>query len=62
MTVFEKLHAAAQNGCEVDLTASDVNLLLESAGDAITEAEADYEKWREIFDECERLEQRASSS
>ena len=62
MNVFEKLHGAGQNATGVDLTASDVNLLLESAGDAITEAEVDYEKWREIFDECERLDQKASSS
>ena len=62
MNVFEKLHEASQLAIGVDLTELDVHLLLETAGDAIFEAEAGYEKWREIFEECERIKHRASRS
>ena len=40
MNVFEKLHEASQNASGVDLTELDVHLLLETAGDAIFDAEA----------------------
>ena len=62
MNVFEKLHEASQTAIGVTLTELDVHLLLETAGDAIFEAEAGYDKWREIFEECERIKHRASSS
>ena len=62
MNVFEKLHEASQNASGVNLTDLDVHLLLETAGDAIFDAEVDCEKWREIFEECKRIKHRASSS
>ena len=61
-SVFEKLHEASQLASGVDLTELDVHLLLETAGDAIFGAEADCEKWQEIFEECKRIKHRASSS
>ena len=46
---FQKLRWAATRNRGVELTATDVWLLWELAGDALEGAEAAYEKWREII-------------
>ena len=60
--VFEKLHAAQQNGRGVELTAADVELLWNVPGmsAALAKAETKYDRWRELFRELERIEARST--
>ena len=51
MSVFEKLHEAAQSNQGVHLTFSEVELLMDVLGDNFGLAEQEYEKWRGIFEE-----------
>ena len=51
MSVFEKLHDAAQMNRGVDLTFAEIELLLTVLGDNFGEAEQEYLKWQSIFEE-----------
>ena len=53
-TVFDKLHDAAQYERGVELTYSDVWLLMVLAGDEIATAARQYEHWEELFEGYER--------
>ena len=56
--VFDKLTDAISAGTGVELTFADIELLHELVGDALAKAGADYEQWREIFEEYERNSRR----
>ena len=57
-TVFERLNDVVVPGRGITLSFSDVYLLTTLLGDALDKAEADYETWRDVFDEYERMKDR----
>ena len=57
-SVFEKLDDAEKNGKGVELTCSEVWLLMELAGETIAKASDNYEQWRERFKEHEQMKHR----
>lgn len=59
-TVFDRLHTAVSNGRGVELTAAEVWLLWELAGDALAKAEAEYGKWQDRFQELDLMRRRAA--
>jgi hypothetical protein len=64
MSVFEKLHDAAQMNRGVHLTFAEVELLMDVLGDSFGKVEQEYEKWKAIFEEYQRnytIEQAQSS-
>lgn len=54
LSVFEKLHDAAQMHRGVHLTFADVELLFDVLGDNFGKSEQEYEKWKDIFEEYHR--------
>ena len=57
MTVFEKLHEAQTREAGVSLSAADVELLYRLLSEELAKAETEYERWKEIFDELDRMSQ-----
>ena len=53
LTVFEKIHHAAQDRKSVTLTFAEIELLLDALGDDFGVAEQLYDKWRGIFENYE---------
>ena len=60
---FDKLRDASTSGNSCTLTHADVELLLDTLGDAFDAAEGEYEKWCERLDDYKRsLEREAGKS
>ena len=59
-TVFEKLDTANGSGEGITLTESEVWLLMELAGDHLGKVEAEYLRYRELFEDIERIDRRAA--
>ena len=56
--VFNKISDAANNGRGVELTASEVWLLTELAGDEIAKAGGTFETWQDMFEDYDREKRR----
>ena len=56
--VFDKLDDAAKNGRGIELTSSEVWLLMELTGEEIATQGSVYEHWREVFEDYEREKSR----
>ena len=59
-SVFEKLSDANGSSEGVTLTEADVWVLMELAGDHLGKVDAEYQHYREMFDDVERIERRAA--
>ena len=59
-TVFEKLDTANGSGEGITLTESEVWLLMELAGGHLGKVEAKYLRYRELFEDIERIDQGAA--
>ena len=54
MDVFERIGQAKGAGEGINLSAADVELLMDLCGDAIAKAESQVEEWRERFADYDR--------